>query len=162
MIPSSLQSDLEKIYSNSDRTPSQAADLYATAIVRLWESAITPGGGSVRASHVKSAIVQGVNSAFSATPPSSIPAAQVIATTLNAALLASIPSGGTFGAGAITPLGLALLISDLSRIYGGLTDNPAEAAQKEAQAIVNFSKATLCIGSGVEAPTPIPKIGPLK
>lgn len=160
MIPNSLQADLVDIYDNENRSPSESANLYASAIVSLWESAIAPGAGSVTAAPVRSIIQQACADAWGLNQMSSLPTAIVIATALNSALAGVIVSGGAYGAGPCIPLGLGGLMADLTDIYSLITTNPSEAAQKEAAAIVNFSKATLCIGSGVGSP-PVPQIGPL-
>lgn len=160
MIPSTIQADLFDIYDNDNRSPSESANLYASAIVSLWESAIAPGAGSVTASNVRSTIQQACLDAWDTNQLSPLPSALTIANALNTALSGVIITGGTYGTGPCIPLGLGGLIADLSDIYGIVTTNPSEAAQREAVAIVNFSKATLCIGTGVESP-PIPKLGPL-
>lgn len=160
MNPGSLASDLTDQYSSSNRTPADAADLYSQAVVKFWESAIAPGGGSVAAQQVRAGLNSVLENAYSQNQPSGAAMAQVVGLALNQALLGVIISGGTYGVGPITALGGSKLIADLSSIYTSITPNHSQTAFEEAQAIWQFSTATICFGTGVESP-PIPKIGPL-
>lgn len=158
--PSSLQSDLLDAYDTDNRNPSDAAQVYATAIINFWETALTPGAGSVNAQIARPTLVAALTNTYSLNRNSPTGAAQIVANALNSGLASVIASGGAYGVGPVTPLGLAALIPELINIYGSTTNNPSQTAQREAQAIFNFTKATLCTGTGVGSP-PVPQIGPL-
>lgn len=160
LIANTLANDLREIYESDNRNPQQAAAVYSKAVTDFWNTAITPGVGSVNANGV-TAFLRGIlTDVYSRNQPLGNPAALQVASALNTALAGVIASGGVYGTGPVIPLGIGLLITDLTDIYTSISNDGALTARLEAQAIWKFTRNTLCTGTGVGSP-PVPQIGPL-
>lgn len=160
LIVNTLSSNLNDIYESDNHSPDKAATLWANAVTDFWNTANTPGFGTVQANGVNAALKAAITDVYSRNTSLSIQSAVQVANALNTTLAGVIASGGLYGTGPVIPLGLGLLIPDLTDIYSQVQNNGSITANLEAQAIWKFTKNTLCIGTGVGSP-PVPQIGPL-
>lgn len=160
LIVNTLSNSLRDIYESDNHSPDKAATLWANAITDFWNTTNTPGAGTVQSNGVNAALRSIMTDVYSRNTPLGQPAAIQVASALNTALAGVIASGGIYGTGPVIPLGIGLLIPDLSDIYSTVRRDGAITANLEAQAIWKFTKNTLCIGTGVGSP-PVPQIGPL-
>lgn len=156
-----LTNDLTDIYEKMSSSIPDAANQYTSAVIKYWNTGMAPAAGTITADPARATLYPAVLQAYSLNRSSAQQAATLISQAMGASVPVFIAAGGLYGTGPCAALGTGALQSALVTIYSSLTGEPKQAAQQEAQAIHAFTLATLCTGTGVETPVPIPKIGPI-
>lgn len=161
LIVSKLSSDLAEVYSDPDGLTPIKALKYAKAVTSFWDAGIAPGGGSVTTSMAVPIITSTLIGVWSVPNLSPSVYALQISNALFTSLSMAIVAGGLYGVGPCVPIPPASLMGELIGVFSTVASSTQSRAQEEAKAINNWTKAAMCFGTGVEAPTPIPKIGPI-
>lgn len=156
-----LTNDLANIYEKMSRSIPATADQYTSAVIKYWNTGMAPAAGTITADPARAVLYPAVLQAYSVNRTNAQQAATLISQAMGASVPIFIAAGGLYGTGPCAALATGALQSSLYAIYSRLTGSYQQAAQDEAQAIHAFTLATLCTGTGVETPTPIPKIGPI-
>lgn len=161
LVVSQLSSDLADVYSEPDGLTPVKAMKYAKAVTTFWDAGMAPGGGSIMTAMTVPIIAQALIGVWSVPNISPAIYAMAISSALSASLSMAIVSGGLYGIGPCVAAPPAALIGELTSIFSTTAPSSQARAQEEASAINNWTKTAMCFGVGVEAPTPIPKIGPI-